>query len=307
MILVPNSIMWRFWSRSPSPRRYSGQVLDGCCEKMFDCLEQCFCCLCKCWLSQDHFLYPVHDTSKIVLYQGPWIMTEITCQSWSVVIGVVTSTLGDDDKGTKYALMSLLLFMNLTQVIFILRFCKPCNFERVNNILFVRTSLDSWSSFTGLFAIAFPGHVAVAIMWLVGTIAGSIFSHCYMKKSAAAAAKAILKENQSQIIALGQFFSCADSVLPVDVENVIAELKDDDSVYGYWMELNETAEHVQGQVAQVQEAGAQAQEAREQVQETREQLSQSVSEVQDFASNFAANPLGTLFSVAPSSPGRSPR
>merc|ERR1712094_140930 len=107
-----------------------------------------------------------------------------------------------------------------------------------------------------------------------------------MKKSAAKAAKTILKENQSQIIALGQFLFCADSVLPVDIENVIAELKDDDSLYGDWKELNETVEHVKGQVAQVQEARTQAQETREQVQEAREQLSRSVTEVQDFTSNF---------------------
>jgi len=153
-------------------------------------------------------------------------MTEIFCQSWSIIIGVWTGTLDPQgDTGQKYALMAALLCLNLAQVIFILFCSKPCNFDRVNTVMLASKSLDSWSSFVGFFSIAFPGSDLVAVMWLVGTLAWAVFTHCYMKK---ASLTGLLRDGVNQISEAGVV---PEGFVPGPIDEALNDFLDEASVY----------------------------------------------------------------------------
>jgi len=213
---------------------------------------------CKWWVDADHLLFPVHDTTKILFYQGPWIMTEFTCQSLSVVIGMVAGTLYDDDTGTKYVLMFSLLFMNSFTVLFMLFYKNPCNIERINIVMLAAKSLDVWSCFIGIFAIASPDSWVVALLWLVGTIAWAVFQYFYMKKSAVS----LLKSHESQITAVCGFCCCSE----VQLQDEDEDNGDGEDAEYAWFEVCDNVQVARERVAQAQDLQDKAVGVKDQVQ-----------------------------------------
>jgi len=137
--------------------------------------------------------------------EGNYIMYRVFLQTLSVVIGAVAPTLINDT--ARYACMGVLLFFNSLMVWHTL-YRQPCNMERVNVILFAVTSLDTWSCFIGLFAIAYPDSMWVAYAWLGGAIVWLMFEALYV---ASPAVHNVRKSNETddegQIKALKAFVS----------------------------------------------------------------------------------------------------
>jgi len=129
-------------------------------------------------------------------------------QSASVIVGACVRTLTDDDEAWRYVFMVFLLIVNFAQTIFVL-LRQPCNFERVNLVIFAAKTLDCWSCIVGLFAIANKDSIAVALAWFAGTIAWGVFTYFYVTSSAVHRYNQDNEhDNENQLSALRMFCCC---------------------------------------------------------------------------------------------------